>query len=169
MRIKELLESVGSRIRVEPSSAYTPEELEQIAELIAQGGEVNMSLVHQNLSRSPMIASADVNGHMVGAVVLKVPNAQYRQRVFVKAGVPEQERNYNLEVGYAFVAPGHRASGVSVRLLGAMRNRMPAQVFATTREQNTAINTLLRFAGFRVTGRPYASDRGTYNLLLWTK
>lgn len=94
MRIKELLESVGSRIRVEPSSAYTPEELEQIAELIAQGGEVNMSLVHQNLSRSPMIASADVNGHMVGAVVLKVPNAQYRQRVFEKAGVPELERNY---------------------------------------------------------------------------
>ena len=116
-----------------------------------------------------MIASADVNGHMVGAVVLKVPNAQYRQRVFEKAGVPELERNYRLEVGYAFVAPGHRASGVSVRLLGAMRNQMPAQVFATTREQNTAINTLLQFAGFRVTGEPYASDRGTYNLLLWTK
>jgi hypothetical protein len=169
MLIQELLESVDSNVRVEPSSAYTAQELEQIANLIAQGGEVNMSLVHNNLVRSPMIASASVNGQMVGAVVLKVPNAQYKQRVFNKAGVPEQERNYNLEVGYAFVDPAHRASGVSIRLLHAMRNRMPAQVFATTREQNTVINTILKFAGFRVTGQPYASDRGTYNLLLWTK
>ena len=92
-----------------------------------------------------------------------------KEKVFHSAGTPELLDRFKLEVGYAFVEPSMRSQGVGIQVLRTMRTKMPAGVFATTRENNTTINAILKFAGFRETGEKYSSARGDYNLILWTK
>jgi hypothetical protein len=169
MKISDITEGVNSDIRALAGSEYSREELTALVNLIAQGGEVSAELVLHNLAKSPLVVSAFVQQRAVGVVALKIPNSSYREKVFHSAGTPELLNRFKLEVGYAFVEPTMRNAGIGIQILQVMRSKMPPGVFATTRENNTTINTMLRFAGFKETGERYASTRGDYKLILWTK
>jgi hypothetical protein len=157
------------RYSVEPGSAFNERSLQQIAALIAQGGEVSAETVMGNLVRAPLIGVAFDGERAVGAIVLKQPNTVYRAKVFQAAGVPRLEPKFQLEVGYVYVLPDQRSTGVSVNLMRTVNRQLPPNVFATSREQNTTINKILQFAGFRASGEPYPSSRGNYRLILWTR
>ena len=140
-----------------------------LAELISAGQEVTMSVVNRNLASAASIAYALDGDRPVGIVVLKNPVSSYREKVFYEADVPELERNYKLEIGYTYVIQEYRPRGVGINICRKMVNSISTPMYATTREENTTINKLLKFAGFKLTGSPWRSDRGNYNLLLWTK
>ena len=143
--------------------------MRQLSQLIAEGQEVDMGVVNRNLANASSIGYAMDNGKAVGVIVLKNPVDVYRHKVFIEAGVPELERRYNLEIGYAFVSVDYRTRGVGVYLCRKMVRSISAPIYATTREANTTINKLLQFGGFKKTGDSWQSDRGNYNLFLWTK
>ena len=135
MRASELLvEATGADVRLVPGSSYSRNELAQLTSLIAQGGEVSPDMVQRNLVNSPLVAASFIDQVPVGVVVLKIPNASYKQKVFQAADVADLEASFRLEVGYAFVEPQYRSQGVGTELLRALRTKMPAGVFATTRE-----------------------------------
>jgi GNAT superfamily N-acetyltransferase len=165
MRIYEINQPAELHIS---APAQIPEEtLYQIADLIASGSEVNMGMVERNLQAAESIAWADVEGQAVGAIVLKHPVPGYKEKVFTAAGVPELARRYQTELGYTYVDPAHRSRGTSVQLGRLMMRNLRGSVFATTREENTTINKLLTFIGFKQLGEPYTSSRGDYRLFLW--
>jgi GNAT superfamily N-acetyltransferase len=168
MKIFEITEESVNYV-VEPSTEYSQDQLVQIAALIAHGGEVSAETVLGNLMRAPLIGSAFMGETAIGAVVLKQPNPSYRSKVFASAGVSDLESQFRLEVGYVYVLPEFRHTGAGMRLMQAVNRKLPPNVFATSREENTLINTVLRFAGFKKTGEPYSSARGDYQLLLWTR
>jgi len=143
--------------------------MNQLINLIATGSEVDMGVVRRNLMSAPVIGYAMDNDSAVGVIVLKNPVASYRNKVFMAAGVPELESRYNLEIGYTFVKEEYRSRGVGIYLCRKMVRNVSAPIYATTREANTTINKLLQFGGFQKTGNSYNSDRGNYNLFLWTK
>jgi predicted GNAT family acetyltransferase len=141
----------------------------QLSQLIAEGSEVDMIVVDKNLRNAESIAYAMDGDQAIGVIALKNPINVYRHKVFIEANVPELERRYNLEIGYAFVKSEYRARGVGVYLCRNLVRSTNAPIFATTREANTTVNKLLQFGGFRKTGDSWTSGRGSYNLLLWTK
>jgi GNAT superfamily N-acetyltransferase len=169
MRAAEFLENADIQYSLVTPDQLPTEVIQSIAELIAAGGEVAPGVVMRNLNSAQSIAYASDAGTPVGVIVLKNPLPEYRRKVFAAAGIPNQERNYNTELGYVYLIPRYREQGVAAQLLRLMNRSAPSNSFATTRENNTTINKILQFAGYRVTGRPYPSARGDYNLLLWTK
>lgn len=156
-----------AEVHVKAPAQISPETLQQLAQLIAEGSEVDMSMVSRNLQNAVTIAWAQRDGVPVGVMVLKRPVPAYRDKVFDASGVSELASQYNVEVGYAYVIPEERTTGTSMRLGRAMISAMAGRVFATTRENNTTINKLLTFLRFQRLGNPYSSARGDYNLFLW--
>ena len=163
-----IVESETTQYNVSSPNEIAPEILQQLSQLIATGSEVDMSMVSRNLANANSIGYAIDNGKPVGVIVLKNPVSSYRQKVFQNAGVPELQQTYQLELGYVYVEPEYRGM-VSARLLRLMNRSITAPIFATTRENNTTINKILQFGGYQLTGEPFASDRGTYKILLWIK
>ena len=140
-----------------------------IAELIAAGNEVDMNIAVNNLKRAPLVIYAtNRDNDPIGVVVLKDPNSSYRESVFIKSG-SENNGKYRYEVGYVYVVPSYRSTGASVRLIRELGRRLTMPVFATTRENNTTMNKILQYGGFSQSGDTYPSQRGDYNLILWTK
>lgn len=169
MVISQLFENPTVQYNMSGPAQIDPRLLQQLADLIAAGSEVDGSMVLRNLKAAQNIAYATDNGRAVGVIVLKNPVPAYRSKVFAAAGVPEMERNFTTELGYVYLMPEYRPQGVAARLLRLMNRSVQGNAFATTRENNTTINKILQFAGFKVTGEPYASARGDYQLFLWTK
>lgn len=161
-------ESETTQYNISTPNEIAPEILQQLSQLISTGSEVEMSMVQRNLQKASSIGYALDNGRPVGVIVLKDPVPSYRQKVFQNAGVPELEQRYQLELGYVYVEPQYRGM-VSARLLRLMNRSITSPIFATTRENNTTINKILEFGGYQLTGEPWSSDRGTYNILLWIK
>ncbi len=151
------------------SGSELGEHFDQVANLVASGNEVDMSIAVNNLKKAPLVIYAtDPNGKPIGVVVLKDPNPSYRESVFAKSG-SENDGRFRYEVGYVYVVPTYRSTGASVRLIRELARRLTMPVFATTRENNTTINKILQYGGFKQTGNMYSSQRGDYNLILWTK
>lgn len=141
--------------------------MQQLADLIATGTEVDMAMVGRNLKSAASIAWAEQDGRACGVIVLKQPLPAYRDKVFEAAGVPELAQKYRFELGYTYVEPAQRSQGTSVKLGRLMVRDLNGPVFATTRANNTTVNKLLNFIGFKQLGQPYTSQRGDYNLILW--
>ena len=169
MKITDLFESADVSYHMRSPSEISSEDMSAIAQLIASGQEVSMSVVNRNLANAAKIAYATDKGKPIGVIVFKDPVQSYKEKVFDAAGVPELTDNYNLEIGYAYVMPEYRTQWVGINLCRNVLGEMNMPIFATTREANTTINTILKFARFKQTGEPYMSDRGDYKLLLWTK
>lgn len=165
MKIFEVTSPV--EIRIAQPAQVPPQTMQQLAQLIAVGTEVDMSMVARNLKAAATIAWAEDNGQAVGVIVLKHPVTSYRDKVFEAAGVAEMAREYPVELGYTYVSPDQRSQGTSIKLMRTMMRSLRGKVFATTRENNTTINKLLTFAGFKQLGEPYMSGRGDYRLFLW--
>lgn len=166
MRLTELIQEPNLEINTISGSQLTAELFSQLSELISSGNEVDMVVVERNLKKAPIITYALVDGEAVGVVVLKSPVPSYQDKVFNAANVDSEASKYHVEVGYAYVSPEFRGVG-SIKMLRAMGRAMTMPVFATTREANSTINSVLKYAGFRQLGDMYQSDRGGYNLILW--
>lgn len=140
--------------------------INKLVVLVAKGGEVAMDVVHRNIKNSSIIAWAESDNKPIAVGVLKNPVDSYRQKVFQSAGKPELANRYKLELGYIYVEPEFRSQGLASDIVKQLSR---ANVYATTRENNSKMNSILQNAGFTQTGNPYASARGDYNIILWTK
>ncbi len=93
---------------------------------------------------------------LAGVAALKVPSARYRRTMFRRAASPVSPAGCELELGWVFVAPGHRKHGIAAGLCRLLLERVPAAaVFATTRPTNQSMITILRGLGFARVGQHF--------------
>lgn len=167
MRTGELLlEDTSITYHNAKPSQITDDVLQQILALIENGQQVSMTRVSNNLRRAEMIGYAKFNDDIVGVMVLKNPNPNYRKKVF--AEVPDLIEKYPYELGYVYVIPKYRGQGTASYLLNELVGNR-SDVFATTREDNTKMISLLKQNSFVQAGNTRKSDRGTYGIVLWIK
>lgn len=153
-------------LKIDSPRNISRDTIYSLADLIAQGGEVGMDLVQRNLENSPAIAWVESDNEPVAVGVLKNPVNSYKQKVFQSAGKPELANRYNLELGYIYVDPDFRNQGLASSIVDALARE---NIYATTRENNPKMISILKTAGFRQAGDPYPSARGNYNILLWVR
>lgn len=115
-----------------------------------------------------MIGYAKFNDDIIGVMVLKNPNVEYRKKVFTVAEVPDLMQYYPYELGYAYVIPKYRGQGTAAYLLNELVDNR-SDVFATTREDNVKMINLLKKNSFVQAGNTRKSDRGNYGIVLWIK
>ena len=101
---------------------------------------------------------------------LKNPATEYREKVSKQAGIELDASDFPYELGWIYVAPPARGLGYSGELVRAAVARANGQgIFATSREDNTPMHRALLKFGFGRVGNPYKSDRGDYNLVVFTR
>lgn len=139
-----------------PPIDCTDRERREFARLVRQGfpGARNLETRIRN---AKWLAFQDTGGDRFAAVsALKAPGKRYRDDLFHRAGAPVSSVDYDVELGWVFVAPAHRGKRVAEKLCRLLLARVPASpVFATTRPSNAAMLRILHSLGFARVGRPY--------------
>jgi GNAT superfamily N-acetyltransferase len=110
--------------------------LDEICEMVADGGSVNMERVRSNLARAFLIAYAVEDGVIVGNSSLKNPRREYIETVNRQSGL---DLTHYVERGYTSVRPEYRGMGIGARLLGGLTGRAGhRKVFSVISEDNEA-------------------------------
>ncbi|PAU76466.1 GNAT family N-acetyltransferase [Halomonas salipaludis] len=158
------------KIETQTPSSCTSEQLHQFERLVLCGGEVTPAGLTGRINRSFRLAWALDGSEPVAVAALKRPNEGYHRSVFLKSRSFEDANSWEAELGWIFVAEGHRRKGLARKLVAALFQDEPNRnVFATSRERNDPIMPLLEEFGFVREGNPYASESGEYNLVLHLK
>ena len=148
---------MGENSTCKAPSSCTEVELEEFEALVRRGFPFADGRLPGRIRKSAWLASSHAaDGELVGVAALKVRTEEYRRDLFVKAGVPDGHCDYGLELGWVFVAPSHRQSGIAGRLCRVLMERAQAcGVFSTTRTDNEFMSRILLSIGFERTGKPY--------------
>lgn len=160
----------GLRVVVKPPADCTAVELEGFRQMVLREWQVSDEGLAERIGRSKVLVIVYApDDTMVAVGAAKKPQASYAQRIFLKAGVSGQD-NYEYEVGYIYVLPEYRGHLLSRLLMEALIDACgDVSIFATTREDNERMIRTNRRLGFIQAGSPFRSERGQYNILLWTR
>jgi len=110
--------------------------LDEICQMVADGGSVNMNRVRYNLERAFLIAYAVEKGVIVGNSSLKNPRPEYIETVNRQSGL---DLTHYVERGYTSVRPEYRGMGIGARLLGGLTKRAGRRkVFSVISADNEA-------------------------------
>lgn len=152
-----------------PLGQGTPDEIDEFAELVRAGDEVETEGLVERISRAHSLIFIRNEHHLVGVAALKHPNANYRARVFKMAQVELTAAEYPLELGWVYVPPAGRGAGLSYSLVqAAVKIASGSRIFATSRVNNHAMHKSLLAASFARKGKEYISTRGSHTLAVFT-
>lgn len=144
-------------------------EVSEFIRMVIQGGEVDSYGLEQRINRAEKLFFLK-SPELAGVCAIKRPYHYYRDSVFEQAGSGDKAGSYQLELGWMYINPAARGQNYSRRLLEAMIRQLKGKgCYALTRSNNQAINHILGQYGFRKAGAEYPSQRGDYQLILYTR
>jgi len=159
-----------TNVMVKTPSECSEEELDIFEAFVRRGGEVTAVNLCGRLERAHrLIFLFEGTKTLAGIAALKVPNVGYKRKVFKKAASEEDPDDFAFEAGWIYVEEQFRGRKYSQLLLTeVLRLAGDSRVYATTREANEAMRRTNLRVGLEQSGRPYQSDEGEYNLVLYT-
>ena len=115
----------------------SPNILEEIEDLIKEGGGVGSSLIKENLQNAFLVSYAlDQKGAVAGTVVLKHPQEKYRRKIEKATGL---NLSRYLERGYTTVKPEFREQDIPDALIKGLIERSEGKkIYVTIRMDNVA-------------------------------
>jgi len=157
--------AIGSPLECSNSDLATFESL------VRKGDEVDPVGLQQRIRAAAHVALISTDaGQVIGIAALKRRAAEYRQKIFTRAGTGLAPTEGELELGWIFIEEEYRRKGLSRMLVEALLNAAGnLDVYATTREENIAMRRTLASFRFDPTGEPYASKNGDYALILYSR
>jgi len=136
----------------------TKDPLDQIVELIIQGGQIKREKteIKDIILMADLIALKEHNGRVISTATLKNQSASYRDKVFKSADVEFSDR-YLKELGFIVTHPDFQNKGNCQHVLSEFFNRISMNsIYATTRKP--AMIHMLTKLGFRESGKLYNQD-----------
>ena len=146
-------------IVVKAPKACSDAELDQFAAKVADGGEVADG-IRERAKRAFRLGFITYDQIIVGTAALKKPAANYRAKVFKKAGSVLDPVSFPYEMGWIFLDVPHRKKGQMTRLISDL---LPAAkgsaLFATTRNSNEIMREMLAQLKFSEDGKEFKSEQ----------
>jgi len=163
-------ESKGLSITVKPPAACAPDELQGFRTMVLREWQVSDEGLDERIARAKVLVMVYApDGTLVAIGAAKKPARDYAQGVFERAGV-EGYANFTYEIGYEYVLPEYRSHLLSRLVTETLIDACgDVAVFGTTRTDNERMQRTLRRLGFKQVGHEYPSERGPYNLYLYTR
>lgn len=110
------------------------ETLDQIQNLIKEGGSVGTAWIKENLENAFLIGYATHRGRVVGSVTHKRPKKKYREKI---EGVTGLNLSGYLERGYTTVDPKYRYQNVAdVLIKGLIKRSRGKKIYVTISMDN---------------------------------
>ncbi len=145
-----------SRVHLKNPNACTNEERGEFARLIRQGFPAAQNLEARIRAARWLAFYYAADGELGAIAALKAPGEEERGEVFRGAEASAGAAEYEFDLGWVFVAPAYRRSGVASSLCRSLLTRVPAvPVFARTRTDNVPMQKVLRAHGFVRHGQPH--------------
>jgi len=135
--------------------------------LVRSGGEVPGAGLSARIAEAQSLACHFEDRQLVAVAALKNPRLTYREKLCDRSGFDLSKEKYAYEVGWVYVAENHRGSRLSRLVVEAcLTEAGSGGVFATTREDNEAMQRTLKRYGFVRAGKAYESERVDVLLVL---
>ena len=149
-------------------SECTDSELLEFKRLVQDGGEVSAQGLEARIKNAAsLIYHHNKEGVVCGIGAIKNPNTDYKTNVFSKAEVKQECNQYSVELGWLYVRPEARKTGIGGILMETcIQSLGNSTCFSTTREDNLPVHRLFEKYGFIRLGVPYKGN-GEYNLILF--
>lgn len=165
MKTQQKIEVTAAR-----PAEFTLAQRAAIMELVRKGGEVNSDTLPGLVNRAEALATACMDGALVGVGAVKRPYPTHRSHVFQAAKVDLPPADYAFEIGWVFVHPNARGLGLSGRLLAVLMPYVEvARAYATSRIDNTPMHATLSRFGFRGVGVAYPSKQNDTPIQLFVR
>ena len=144
-------------------------ELRAICDLIKKGDEVDPHGLEGRVRRAWLIALGSVENRLAAVAGIKKPDKDYRAGVFRKSASKFEPDHFPVELGWVMVDEKFRRRGLGRRVMDALLGTLNQNVYTTSRATNEPMHALLISYGFALTGNPWRSMRGPYDLVLHVK
>lgn len=153
-------------IVVKPPQEFSSEDLRAIEDLVREGGEVESRNLTGNLRKALRLGAVFVGDRVVGVGAVKRLGTHH-DTIVRRSGFKDLNA-CSAEIGYFYVHPSCRGKGLAEKLFESLQSGYPDALYATTREDNEAMQHILKKNGFTRAGRPWDSRRSPgKKILLW--
>ena len=133
------------------------EDIQSFCKLVLDGDQVPGDGLSGRVKACLLLGFAYEGKELIAITAVKNPNEQYKNGVFMNAGVPELSNEYPYEIGYAFTKAAFRGKGIHQQLVLALIKACGAPNFyGTTKATN--VPYILKKIGFKKTGNDYSND-----------
>lgn len=157
-------------LMIKKYSELTNIEKEQIYNLILKGHEVNPKTLHSRLSEAALIAFFKDSDKVVATAGIKKPLDSYKTIVFTKSKSNLSNKDYPFELGYIMVAKLYRKKKLASQLCRELCEIFSTStLFATTKVDNLAMQSILQKNHFIEIGEKYPNRDSTAFLKLFVK
>jgi hypothetical protein len=110
------------------------------------------------------------NGELAAIGAIKKPTDMYVENKFLKAKTPEPSKAFKNELGWMVTKKCFRNQGLCSAITELLLSETSLEkLFATTREENKPMQSILEQYGFRPSGISFKSKRGPYFLKLFIR
>lgn len=138
----------------------TSSEINSFYELVKRAGQVDLIGLFDRIKNTELLAFCYHKRHLVGISSIKIPNRNYKKRIFSEAGIQNKEQEYKFELGYSFTEENFRGKQIGFHLSNKLIKELSdITIFATT--ANPGMKKILKKIGFIEIGNTY---KGKYNL-----
>jgi predicted GNAT family N-acyltransferase len=151
-------------------SELTDTEKEQVYSLILKGHEVNPQTLPARLSETALIAFFNDKNKVVATAAIKKPLESYKKSVFAKSKSNLSPDDNYFELGYVMVTKFYRGKKLASQLCEELSKKfLSDKLFATTRTDNSSMQTILQKNQFIEVGEKYLSRDSKTFLKLFVK
>tara|TARA_R110002111_G_scaffold156492_1_gene223184 strand:- start:703 stop:1182 length:480 start_codon:yes stop_codon:yes gene_type:complete len=146
-------------IKVRQPNKFSEKEINDFYKLVKVGGQVNKETLMTRLKKAKLLALGYVDDQLIAVTSLKIPNKNYKNKVFTNGIIKEKANLYSYELGYAVTHEKHRGKGYNFKLNEKLLSKVDdGNIYATT--GNSQMVKLLKRLGFIALGKEYI---GKYN------
>lgn len=132
--------------------------------ILIKAGEVSEATFEGLIEKNPKILILGEKENPSGIGALKIPNKDYKKKVFRLSKSNENSDKYSFELGWIVSLASGNGNKI-MKLLSSFEDKL----YTTVREENNKMIHLIKKYGFQQTGVSYKSSRGNYKLLLFIK
>lgn len=157
-------------LQISQFKAISEQGQKDIINLIKIGNEANAELILERLENSMFTACLQQENRVIGTATIKRPELSYRTYVFNQAAIKLPPENITLELGYIFIEKEFRAQGYALSICQALLGKIQNEpIFATTREDNLSMQSILKKNQFIPEGKMYKNRAKTKFLQLFVR
>lgn len=153
-----------TKYKYKEAKDFSANEIILFKKILINAGEVSEDSFKSLIDKNPKIIILGNKENIDGIGALKIPNKKYKEKVFELSNSKKDSSEYNFELGWLVSLKSGNGNKIVELLTSFERN-----IYATVREKNEKMIHLLKKYGFQQAGLSFESNRGNYQILLFTK
>jgi hypothetical protein len=150
--------------KIGKATDFSKTDIASYKKIVIDAGEVSEATFDGLISKDPTLLFIPNTINIVAVGALKIPNDEYKKKVFTKSKTAAKSKDFTFELGWVVSL----TSGNGKKLVEILSSVTP-NIYATVRQENKTMKHILEKFGFIKSGNSYKSERNDYDIELYIK